>query len=1097
MRRKSIAFNLTLSILLTIVVVAGAGTLVSYFMAINKAEVDLQEKMDEYLSFLINSIEEPLWYLNNRYITDIARFYERNELVAEIVISNTSGEVLYNYAKNDLSHTIPREVDVYYNDHHAGRVRLSLTYAYHEKLNNQLLLSAILNIFSVLLILLFATGILLRWFLKRPLSELQQIVNRYGSGEYDASVKPRVYAEFESIIFIIEEMGIQIKKQILELQKAEKKYRTIFENSAVGIVHISSDDKIVSANLAVMNLLGYNSFEDFTNNIRSISCIYVDRAHWSQMAVELSRSNQVNGFKFKAYHKEGKVIDISASASAVRDENRNLLYYELIMQDITYEKQIEEMRVAKETAESATRLKSEFLANMSHEIRTPMNAIIGFSTLLSKTVLDKKQLDFVNKISVSSKALLGIINDILDLSKIEDEKLILEVIDFKLEDVLNTISDLTSAKASDKGIEVVVHSDINIPPVLMGDSLRVTQILTNLTTNAVKFTEEGYILIKAELLEKGDSTCLVRFSVRDTGIGIEEEQIKGLFTAFYQADSSITRKYGGTGLGLNICQRLVKMMDGEIFAESAPGNGSLFTVILPFNYKPEARDLCTSGFRDIHQFHGLKVLVADDNEAARQVLTDHLVAFKCEVTSVGSGMEALKEIRLALKSRPYDLAFLDWRMLKMDGMETAGIIKREFESQKAPLLIMVTAFGREEALKHADRIDAFLMKPVNPSLLFDTIMGVLNKGAGDFQTKPPEKQQRKELEAIAGARILLVEDNVVNQELAQEVLEGEGFRVDIARNGLEAKEAVAKFDYDLVLMDLQMPMMGGHEATQAIRRDSNKQDLPIIAMTAHALRGYREECIESGMNDYLTKPIDTETLFGILLKWIKPGHREIYKRPMDVPADTHLSLPEDLEGIDLQSFLKRVGGKEALLIKLLHRFKECFAAAESEMARLLTLGDRLNARILAHSIKGSAHNIAAKLLAKEAEELETLILRDSAKSKEISEKFALFSHSLRTVLRSIDKIQIQEKNIGSSYKEIDITKVDTTILKSLLVNLGKLIAENNIDSDKALEEIEKYAGSILPREKFMEMGKAISIFDFSSASQILKQIAESLNISLE
>jgi signal transduction histidine kinase/DNA-binding response OmpR family regulator/purine-cytosine permease-like protein/HPt (histidine-containing phosphotransfer) domain-containing protein len=703
----------------------------------------------------------------------------------------------------------------------------------------------------------------------------------------------------------------------------------------------------------------------------------------------------------------------------------------------------EQLTFARQKAEDATQSKSDFLANMSHEIRTPMNAIIGMSHLAMKTMLDSKQHNYISKIQISANALLGLINDILDFSKIEAGKLDMEAVDFQLDEVLDSLSTLVTQKAQEKGLEVLFSVKKDVPYSLVGDSLRLGQILTNLTNNAVKFTEQGEIIVNIKCLKEENEKVELEFSVQDTGIGLTEKQVGKLFQSFSQADTSTSRKFGGTGLGLTISKKLVEMMDGKIWVESQSGEGSsfIFTGIFGLSTDQKKKRFITSD-----DLKGKRVLIVDDNEAAREILEDALQSLSLEVGMASSGSEGITMVEKADNEKPFDLVIMDWQMPEMNGIRTAEIIKKHPRLKQIPKIIMLTAYGREEIAREAEEanLDGFMVKPMNPSLLFETIGEVFGGKVSKekFGEKPSAEQEIEGLDKIKNAKVLLVDDNEINQEVANEILEQAGFSVTIAVNGQEAVDKVLETEFDCVLMDIQMPVMDGYEASRAIRKDNRFASLPIIAMTANAMQGDREKCINAGMNDHVAKPINPKELFSALIQWIPEGERldqnEI-SSPKITPTSSEESIFPELHGIDVAGGLARVNGNEKLYRKLLSNFYQSNKNTKLEIEKALNEGNIKLAERLVHTVKGVSSTIGADGLAEVSQPLETELHNGS---EAIDEKlWNNFWDNLGKTLTTLKQLEPEEDEGSSGRLDFSKIKLPQSLVDSIKadVNSGMLM----------------------------------------------------------
>ena len=796
---------------------------------------------------------------------------------------------------------------------------------------------------------------------------------------------------------------------------------------------------------------------------------------------------------------DGRVVWIHSLGHVVKDANGKPTDIYGVTQDITEFKRLEtELRLAMQKADDATKAKSAFLANMSHEIRTPMNAIIGLSHLALKTPLNPKQRDYVSKVHNAGASLLTIINDILDFSKIEADKLDIETTDFQLDEVISTVTTLTAQKAHDKGLEFLIHVAPAIPEQLLGDPLRLGQILTNFVNNAIKFTERGEIGLNIDLLERTGEKVQLKFSVRDTGIGMTREQAAKLFQPFSQADMSTTRKHGGTGLGLSISRKLAELMGGRIWLESEPGVGSTFN----FTIWLGVGSATGSGKIIPEKLAQLRVLVVDDNPAAREILQQPLSTLAARVDTIATGKEAIAAVQQHDATDPYDIVFMDWRMPGMDGLQTSRHIKSDETLTHPPAIVLVTAFGREEVREEAERLqlNGFLVKPVTKSMIVDTLVNVFaHEGEAASVTTEGEQAMR-----LRGARILLTEDNEINQQIAVELLEDTGAMVKVANNGREAVDILSNGPqpplFDVVLMDLQMPEMDGYQATAKLRSDARFAALPIIAMTAHATIEERQRCLAFGMNDHISKPIDPSALFETVARYYRsaPGTSAsvpaiakssdpVVKTagiPMAESRADEMEIPT-VEGLDSAEGLLRVAANRKLYLKLLRQFSAQQSDAPVQITELLKVGDRPAAERKAHTVKGVAGNLGVKTVQLAAGELEKAIHNgaDAARLESLRQQFA-------TVLTPfVDRLRaaLGEEPVSPAAPKAMV--VDPAQLKLVVEQMTRHLAEFDAAASDCLEANRGVFASLFSAEEFGKFEQQVQGYAFGEALAQLEQAA--------
>ncbi|WP_432738302.1 response regulator [Maridesulfovibrio sp. FT414] len=869
-----------------------------------------------------------------------------------------------------------------------------------------------------------------------------------------------------------------------EIERSVSLLTATIESSADGILAVDGYGRVVAWNSRLASMWNLSEFDlnsGIVSDIFGFIAAQVDEGRSSlnniwDYSLD-SSAGQVDEFVLT----DGRIIERHSNPQRI---GRDIVGRVWSFRDVTDRRLAElELQRARIAAEAATRTKSEFLANMSHEIRTPMNSIIGFGHLLCGTEMDAMQKEYLDKIQASAGSLLAIIDDILDFSKIEAGKFVLEEVEFELDEVLGKISNMVAVKAEQKGIDFVLSVEQGVPHRISGDPLRIEQVLTNLVNNAVKFTSEGEVALLISCSGECAKQSDIEFVVRDSGIGLNEDELGTLFNSFTQADASITRKYGGTGLGLAITNSLVTQMGGEIKVESEPGKGSSFSFSIRFDVVEGACDFCLpASLRDT------KVLVVDDSHLSQVFIGSTLKSLALDVVRKSSAMGAIEALKEAsITGSPFGLVYMDWKMGGIGGLEAVSIIRETQGIEDTPVILMLPVDADESFRKQAalNGADGFITKPVTRRTLYQSLRNEFCL-ASEEEIPVAGSSGATSLPFNKNARILLVEDNDINQLVAKRMLEGFGLEVEVAVNGRKAFEALSEKMYDMVFMDIQMPEMDGLTATRLIRSDERYDDLPIVAMTAHAMSGDREKSLEAGMDEHLTKPIDPAQLELVLIRFLS-GSGTPYVPLAAQKQDLILSLP-DLPGLDSETGLKNIGGYLKGYLRVLRGFRKDYGDFSARLSGLVNDNNMGEAAVLLHTLKGVVGNIGATRLYELCRVLESDLREGDQESyRHDSESFLAELDLVIGGLHAIDYVE-DTAFLNNVY--------DEEVSFNLIRRLHALLLEGAAESCEMVEELRKFFNPAKYEKSLDALTRMIDNYDFDEGCAVLEAIASELGLNL-
>ncbi|AVR96297.1 hybrid sensor histidine kinase/response regulator [Pseudoduganella armeniaca] len=1111
--RRDILLRLAVSIFLAVLLSTAAYTTYALYTLRAQADLRLQERSERLATVLSQALARPLFDINGAAVTSVVDAMRGTPEVLMLRVSGPGGPELAGFSapKIDPRKAIAVHRDIRFQDGTRNYLVGALDIAYsrvevERDLRRQLTQALVVNL---LLALTIVTSIfLVARKVARPFADIQKSLEKLTQGKTDIQLSGIGRADqvgrlsgavrsFRDTLTRLRDAESELRelngdleqkidvrthdlKQTMQMARdSERKVQAIIDTALDAVITMDRHGRIAGWNRQAELIFGWSRDDALGQPLDALIIPPRYREdHRRGMRHYLSGEGRGEvldrRIEVEALRSDGSEFPIELSITRIALDGTDNFEFCGFVRDISDRREREQKLVAANVkAEAANLAKSEFLANMSHEIRTPMSAIIGMAHLALRTELSAKQHDYVSKIHRAALGLLGIINDILDFSKIEAGRLEVEEVPFFLDEVLSHVASVTSQQAADKGLEFLFDVPPTIPRHLCGDPLRLGQVLINLINNGVKFTQAGELELSCRQLDcASPGHVLLRFAVRDTGIGMAAEQKAKLFQAFSQALGSTTRQFGGTGLGLSISQQLVRLMGSTIVVDSAAGQGSTFSFDLRLKVAAVALPPgLPAALTDA------RVLLVDDHPLALDAMCQALRGLPLRADRASGGAEALDAVLAAdAAGDPYALVLTDWLMPEVDGVALARRLDAATLSRR-PVLVLVTAFGRDETLREAEAsgFAGFLFKPFTHAALLQTLVSLFTPAQAAGQAAPAALP-------AGTARVLLVEDNPVNQQVAAELMQVRGIGVDTAGNGREALDRLAQAGpehYDLVLVDLEMPMLDGHETTLALRRDKRFDRTPVIAMTAHALADVRERCLAEGMQDYLTKPIDPDRLYATLARWL--GRPLLPAPPAQPRPRSGAGLPE-LAGIDTARGLRHVAGNQVLYLQLLERFRHSQRDAAETVLAALGAGRRDEARQRVHTLRGVAGNVGANAVEAAAREVEAALADGASVPPVLLNELKV---ALDMAVTALDARFAAGRWDDTTAGPAEETPAAAVRPAEAVAHLAGLLAGFNADSVDYFDSVKPALAAVLAPALLEQLAQQIARYDFEQAHRLL------------